>query len=233
MGGWVAGCTRSHRGVYVVGYQSGRIQSRWIAAVLMAGPDAVLSHRSAAQLWRFASRSGHMIEVVRPNRLRLHPHVRGHRSRLSGDERTVIDGIPVVTTAPRTILDLAAVASRREVERALNEMEAQGVTDTLSIPDLLKRHKRRRGSALVRSLLAEKAGGLGITRNDFEEDFVALINAHRLPRPRLNADCLWGDARLIASHAGDLAPAPRAGSRGRRRRPESPQPRTSVTLTTE
>ncbi len=132
MGGWVAGLHPIHRGVYAVGYRSDRIQSRWIAAVLMAGPDAVLSHRSAAQLWRFAPRSGHAVEVTRPNRLRQHPHIRGHRSRLSEDERTVIDGIPV-TTAPRTILDLAAVASRREVERALNEMEAQRVTDPLSI----------------------------------------------------------------------------------------------------
>lgn len=210
-----------HRGVYAVGYQSDCTRSRWIAAVLMAGPDAVLSHRSAAQLWRFSPRSGHMIEVARPSRLSSHPHIRGYRSRLPRDERTVVNRIPV-TTAPRTILDLAVVASRREVERALNEMEAQGVTDPLSIPNLLKRHHRRRGSALIRSLLADKAEGLGITRNDFEEDFVTLLDAHGLPRPRLNADiliggrffnadCLWADARLIVELDGrETHGAPRA-----------------------
>ncbi|HXQ88465.1 MAG TPA: hypothetical protein VN733_02400, partial [Solirubrobacterales bacterium] len=39
------------RGVYAVGrYQLGR-EGRWTAAVLACGPDALLSHRSAAALW--------------------------------------------------------------------------------------------------------------------------------------------------------------------------------------
>ena len=39
---------------------------------------------------------------------------------------------------------------------------------------------------MLRELLADKEPG-GITRNDFEERFVAFLDAHGLPRPRFNA----------------------------------------------
>ena len=55
------------------------------------------------------------------------------------DERTTRDGIPV-TTISRTLLDLAAVVPRHQLLRALNEAEVQGLTDTLSLPDLLRRY---------------------------------------------------------------------------------------------
>src|SRR5436190_291463 len=37
-----------HRGVYAVGHRALAPHARWLAAVLACGPDAVLSHRSAA-----------------------------------------------------------------------------------------------------------------------------------------------------------------------------------------
>jgi very-short-patch-repair endonuclease len=196
-----------HRGVYAVGYPISGIESRWMAAVLYSGPDAVLSHRSAAQLWGLMSRSGHRAEVTRRTYLRPHPLICSHRSVLPDDERTVVDGIPVTTT-PRTILDLATVASRRQVERALNEVEVQRLTDPLSIPDLLARYPRRRGTAVLRDLLDEGSEAGGVTRNDFEESLVPLLDSNGLPRPRFNADvsvagrfysvdCLWQRGRLI------------------------------------
>lgn len=183
-----------------------------MAAVLASGPEAVLSHRTAGQLWRLVPRSSHLPEVTRPRHFRARSRIRAHRSQLPDDERTVVDGIPV-TTVPRTILDLTAVGSRRQVERALNEVEVQGLTDRLSIPDLLARYPRRRGSAVLRALLDNSVMGQGVTRNDFEERFVALLDSHRLPRPRLNADvaiggrffsvdCLWRHERLIVELDG-------------------------------
>jgi very-short-patch-repair endonuclease len=131
---------------------------------------------------------------------------------LPDDERTVVDGIPV-TTVPRTILDLAAVASRRQVERVLNEVEVRELNDRLSIPDLLARYPRRRGTPVLRDLLSEDAEAAGVTRNDFEETLVSLLDSHRLPRPRFNADvavagrffsadCLWQRERLIVELDG-------------------------------
>ena len=201
-----------HRGVYAVGYPVSGIKSRWMAAVLAAGPDAVLSHRSAAQLWKLVPRSGSQSDVTRPSYFRSHSRICAHRSSVPADERTSVDGIPV-TTVPRTVLDFAAGASRRQVERVLNEVEVRRLTDRLSIPDLLARYPRRRGTALVRELLEEGIDG-GVTRNDFEELFVPLLDLHGLPRPRFNADvavagrffsadCLWQRERLIVELDGN------------------------------
>src|SRR6478672_7962852 len=43
-----------HRNVYMVGHTRIGRRGRWWAAVLAYGPDALLSHRSAAALWGFA-----------------------------------------------------------------------------------------------------------------------------------------------------------------------------------
>src|ERR1700742_1610341 len=46
---------RLHRGVYAVGHRSLTWRGLWLAAVLAAGDGAVLSHSSAASLWKFLS----------------------------------------------------------------------------------------------------------------------------------------------------------------------------------
>src|SRR5438132_7447563 len=43
---------RLYLGVYAVGHRSLAQRGRWMAAVLAMGEGAVLSHRSAAALWR-------------------------------------------------------------------------------------------------------------------------------------------------------------------------------------
>lgn len=204
-----------HRGVYAVGYVVTRTESRWMAAVLAAGPGAVLSHHSAAQLWGLAPRARRPAEVTRPTYFRPQPRIRAHRAELAEDEKTEVDRIPV-TTVPRTALDFAALASRRQLERALNEMEVQQRTDPLSIPQLLARHPRRRGSRVLRDLLAAGAQAGGVTRNEFEELFVPLLDSRGLPRPRFNADiavggrfvnvdCLWRRERLVVELDGRAA----------------------------
>ncbi|HEY7213703.1 MAG TPA: type IV toxin-antitoxin system AbiEi family antitoxin domain-containing protein [Thermoanaerobaculia bacterium] len=201
-----------HRGVYAVGFRLSSREARWMAAVLACGPDAALSHRSAAQLWGLRGGFGGVIEVTRTKGWRPPAGALAHRLPLPSDERTMVEGIPV-TTMPRTILDLAAVEPVRQVERALNEAEVQGLTDRLSIPDLLARYPRRRGSAALRALLADGAGSDGTTKSDLEERFVSLLDSHGLPRPRLNADvavggrffsadCLWQGEGLIVELDG-------------------------------
>lgn len=203
---------RIHRGVYSVGHSVLSVLGRWMAATLALGPRSVLSHRSAGELWGLVPRSGRVIDVTRPTLARARPGIAPHRALLPADERTVVDGIPV-TTVPRTVLDYAVGASRREVERALNEMEVQQLRDALSIRDLLARYPRRRGSAVVRALLDEGDETRGVPKRELEERFAALVERHGLPRPRRNADlavrsrlfnvdCLWPDARLVVELDG-------------------------------
>jgi hypothetical protein len=201
-----------HHGVYSVGYPSVGREGRWFAAVLASGSGAVLSHRSAGQLWRILSRSGALPEVTRPRRFRARPGIIARRSSLPIDEVEEVDGIPV-TSVSRTLFDLAAVVSRRELEKALNEAEILRLTDRLSLPDLLQRYPRRKGSAALRALLHDADAGKGVTRSELEERFAALIDAYGLPKPRRNADlalrgrffkadCLWRRQRVVVELDG-------------------------------
>ena len=158
-----------------------------MAAVLTAGPGAVLSHLAAAQLWGLIPHREAWPEVTRPRYFRRRHGIVAHRGLLPADERTVVDGIPV-TTVPRTILDLANVLDRTRLERAINEMEVRRLTDRLSVPDLLRRHRGQRGIATLRAIFDDRTGERGISANEFEAEFAKLIAGHGLPSPRFNAD---------------------------------------------
>lgn len=183
-----------------------------MAAVLTAGPETVLSHRSAAALWGMLPPSSVAIEVTRPTRLRSRPGLRAHRSALRPDEITRVDGIPV-STVSRTLFDLAAIGNRRQVENAFNEAEVRGLTDRLSVPMLLERYPRRRGTRMLRQLTDGDSASRGVTRLELEERFKEVLDRTDLPRPRLNADvavsgqffevdCLWAEQRLIVELDG-------------------------------
>lgn len=199
-----------HRGVYAVGHRKLTIQGRWMAAVLACGPGAVLSHRSAGQHWALVPRSRSIPEVTRPRGFKGRPGIRAHRSTLPPDEVEVLDGIPV-TSASRTLFDMAAVLGPSQLEQALNEAEVRQLTSHLSVPDLLRRHPGLRGAATLRAVLDE--GLHGITRRELERRFAALLDRHRLPRPRRNVhvavrgrfyevDCLWRRQRVVVELDG-------------------------------
>jgi hypothetical protein len=209
-----------HRGVYAVGHRLLTWEGRWMAAVLASGPGAVLSHRAAGQLWGVLPRSPIIPEVSRPGKFRPQVAIQCHQALVPPDERDVVDGIPV-NSIHRTEFDLAGMLARRQVERMLNEAEVRRLTDRLSIPDLMRRYPRKRGSIVLRELLVAKRH-VDFTRNDFEELFLALLEKAGLPRPRMNAslwirgrffepDCLWMEQKLMVEldgrevHATDAA----------------------------
>ncbi len=182
-----------------------------MAAVLASGPGAVLSHRSAGQLWGVVPRTPVLPEVTRPTKPWPRPRVIAHRALLPPDEVGVERRLPV-TSVPRTLLDLAAVLTKRQLERALHEAEVGRLTDRLSLPDLLERYPRRRGVVNLRALLAAKTPA-GIAQSQIEELFVEFLDEHGLPRPRLNAtlpirgrllkpDCMWPAEGLIVELDG-------------------------------
>ena len=95
-----------------------------LAAVLEAGPDAALSHRSAACIWGVAGFAMHPLEVTTsrrsmPTSARL---ARVHRMRgFDASHRTVLDGIPIVR--PELLaLQLCAMLHPARAERALDSM---------------------------------------------------------------------------------------------------------------
>ena len=92
---------------------------RWRAAVLAAGPGAVLSHASAAAAWDLRPDNRPRIDVsVGPGGRAKRAGLVLHRRRLTAAETTTLDGLPVTTAGahdrrPRRARASPAARSRR------------------------------------------------------------------------------------------------------------------------
>ena len=201
-----------YRGVYAVGQRSLTRKAWWMAAVLAAGPDAALSHRSAAALWGIRDSRRALVEVTAPRKLRARPGLEAHRVVLAADEVTVEAGIPVTTPA-RTLFDLAAVVSLDQFEHAFNEAEYRRLTSPVSLDALVARYPKRRGTAAIRRVLVNhRRNGDTRIRSDLERALISLLDAYGLPRPKINCstdhgelDARWPEQRLIVECDGFAA----------------------------
>jgi Transcriptional regulator, AbiEi antitoxin/REase_MTES_1575 len=179
--------TRIHRGVYAVGHGRLTQRGRWMATVLAYGPEAVLSHRSAAALHGIRPNNRRKVDVTVPSpSARARPGIDVHRSTtLQAADITTIDGIPCTSLA-RTLLDLAEVVDRRSVERAVGEAEVRRIFDLRAVEDVLSRAIGRRGAPVLQSVLADYVGPT-LTDEELEERFLTLCRAAGLPTPEVNA----------------------------------------------
>ncbi len=192
---------RRHSGVYSVTAGPLPSEGRWLAAVFAAGNGAVLSHRSAAALWGLSERRPRTVEVTagrRGRRQRLAGVVIHESRRLSADQLTVHRGI-AVTTVSRTLADLAALISARDLARAMERAE---LLQQLDVPSLLAASARRPGAAAVRRVVSDWAPAP--TRRELERRLLELVRSRRLPMPAVNVrvegfevDLLWPGARLV------------------------------------
>ena len=173
-----------------------------MAAVLVCGPHAVLSYWSAAHLWKLlGTRAGAAIHVSAPGHPRGQKAIRVHR--VPHCERTRRDGIPI-TTVPRTLLDLAAVASPKQLLRATNEAARKGWLNETAVRELIERYPRRAGMKAFVAVIAAVDPLTRCTRSDLEADFLALCRKHKLPEPVVNGtveglevDMHWPGTKLI------------------------------------
>jgi very-short-patch-repair endonuclease len=186
---------RIHRGVYAVGHPGLSIEGEWMAAVLACGKGAVLSHRSAAMLWRMLEprRAVPHVTVTNRNGRANREGLRLHRSStLSTSQTTHQLNIPVTKPA-RTLDDLRRVGPPSEYRRALRQAEFLQLP-TGDQPD------------------ADR------TRSDLETRFLAFCRRHHLPKPAVNArvgpytvDFVWRQERVVVetdtyrTHGGELA----------------------------
>ncbi len=204
-----------HRGVYQIGpiLPPG---GRPMAAMLACGPAAVVSHGTAAELWRIPVPPGQELEVIDPEGDHRPPGVRVHRLRnLHPTEATRLDGIRL-TTPERTLFDLAQRLVMRSLERAFADAYARRLTNARAMRRLVGRHVGEPGTRALRALL--EGGAPALTRSEAEELFLALVREAKLPAPEANVriagfevDFVWRRDRLVveidgrASHSTDQA----------------------------
>jgi hypothetical protein len=209
---------RLHRGVYsIVPPNLLKREGHWMAAVLAAGPGAVLSVRCAGALHGLRQYNGTILDVTIPSRVhRVQPGIRIHRSTtLTNDDTDTVAGIPCTTVA-RTLLDLADVLDRRALERAFDQAESNQVFDLIAIQDQLERNAgRSRATGLVNLVLNEHYLGGTPTANDFEEAMLRISRKIGIPDPEVNqwlilddgeppikSDFMWRDQKLIVETDG-------------------------------
>jgi very-short-patch-repair endonuclease len=198
------------RGVYLVGPIASPL-ARETAAVIACVVEAVLSHRSAAALWRLlrAQPADEPVDVTVPGRRPGGPRgIRVHWvAEFDAGETTRIRGIPV-TNPERTLLDLAQQVSGRELEQALSLAERRKLVTRRKLVDVLARHPRRPGAGALRARLMSSEEPV-FARSEAEERFLGLVRRAELPAPEVNVplhgyevDFLWRQDRVAVEIDG-------------------------------
>lgn len=193
-----------HPGVYAVGHDAPSLEGELAAALLYAGPGAVLSHTSAAWWWQLTKQRPSVIEVSTPRCPRSRPGLLAYTRR--SVERVWHRGLPVTTVA-QTLLDFAARAPGAAVRRALAEADYHRLLDYRAALNVLGHGKP--GSAKLRRAVGAYRPELAATRSVLEERFLALCEQACLPRPQVNVtvcgltvDVFWPRQRLVVELDG-------------------------------
>jgi very-short-patch-repair endonuclease len=183
-----------HRGVYAVGHAALPPLGPYAAALLAVGDGAVLSHASAAVVWRILPpEEGAAIHVsVTEGHPRDRKGIRVHRPSLLTRQEIRTREELSLTSPQRTLRDLATGGlSATTLERATSEAFAQRLIH--EVPD----HPRLR------------KGDPSRTRSEAERRLLRIIRQAGLPAPEVNArvagfevDLLWRTQRLIAEIDG-------------------------------
>jgi very-short-patch-repair endonuclease len=180
------------RGVYAIGHAALSDLGRLHAALLAAGPDAVVSHRAAAVLHRILPSMPPFVDVtVAGNPRRSRPGLKIHTSR-HPPQTTSVAGLPV-TTPLRTLEDLRGTLAPAELERACAEALVRNLVT---------------GNELEATRLVAPDAAAP-TRSTLERRFLSVMREAGLPRPRVNhtvgpyeIDFAWLDQRVLVEVDG-------------------------------
>jgi putative AbiEi antitoxin of type IV toxin-antitoxin system len=184
-----------HPGVYATFTgASGRSAQLW-AALLWAGPGAMLSHETAAELQRLADKPVQVIHVTVPGqrRVRSVPGVTIHRSGRAM-EAVQRDSNPPRTSIEETVLDLTQTAATFDdvcgwVTRAF----ARDLTDEGRLRAAMReRAKLRWRTDLYEVIAAAASGDHSVLEYRYDRD---VERAHGLPEPVRQAPFTGPDGR--------------------------------------
>lgn len=196
---------RVYRGVYSVGRPPVEPLERAAAAVLACGPRAALSHGSALTLWGFWKRWDEPFEVTlavdrRPTGIRVH-----RCSTLLRRDVTTRQGVRV-TTAARTLLDMAPRIKAKSLTRFVNDGRRTELLTLDALADVAARNTGHPGAALLK-IHTETTHNP--TRSGGEDDFETFCQRYGFPRPLVNirlfgfeVDAYFAQEKLIVELDG-------------------------------
>jgi very-short-patch-repair endonuclease len=170
------------RGIYAVGRAELTPRGKWMAAVLACGDGAVLSHRSAADLWGIGFEEKGRIDVTIRRRSRLERTGISVRCRPKLPEASVVRrfGIPV-TNPVQTLIDLATELKPVRLERAVNQADVHDLVDPETLRDSLDAYPGMPGVKTLRTMLDRHT--FRLSDSDLEILFRPLARAAALPPP--------------------------------------------------
>ncbi len=208
--GWLH---RLHRGVYAVGHRLIVDHGHLVAALLAVGPEAFLSHRSAAAVWGLRVINKRRIELTlpsagvrgRPAGLVLHRTARLPHPR----DLAIRNGLRVSSVA-RMLIELAPSEHPRELRRLITQAIRKNILDLQQMEDALTGHARRPGLAILKQALAGYRPQPE-RRSNLERAFDEWLVQHpEIPPPPLRnvqlgpweIDCYWPQFRLAVELDG-------------------------------
>jgi hypothetical protein len=202
-----------HRGVYAVGHVPREPVDLAYAALLACGPKAALSHGTAATLYGIYRRWDLPFEVTLPTK-RHRRGIRVHRAKLSREDIGIVLGLRVTSPA-RTLLDLGARLTDKQLGRAFDNLRLSHGLRNEALRVLLERFPRHSGAHRLRPLAGIRRGP---TRSRLELKFYDFCIHHGLAEPLLNhpingreVDAFFPEERLIVEvdgydvHAGRVS----------------------------
>jgi predicted transcriptional regulator of viral defense system len=190
--------------VYAVGHPSSSTEADCAAALLYAGPGAMLSHATAAWWLGLIKSEPRVIHVSTPRRCRSQPKLRLHSRRSC--ERIWHRGLPTTTVA-QAIVDYAASASLRQIRHALANADYHADLDLPAINALLA--NRPPGAARLRTALERYEPRFARTKSGLEIAFLELCEEAGLEPPQTNVrlygweiDAFWPEQRIAVELDG-------------------------------
>ncbi len=179
-----------------------------MAAVLACGPEAVLSHSSAAALWEFGTEQRGLVDVSVPSQRRARqPGIRVHRrtGAVMG-EVALHEGIPL-TSPVRTLVDQATQLRPMQLERAINEADKLNRVRADVLHASLEDYRGQPGVAPLRKLLDPLT--FRLSDSELEQLMRPLARAVGLPVPETKTwvngyevDFFWPELGIVLEADG-------------------------------
>jgi len=158
-------------------------RQRLYAVSLWAGAGFAFSHRCAAALHGFDRFSSERVELVTTRRVRLEAPAVVHRvSALSWRDVVSVESFRV-TSATRTLLDLAASETPEDLKAGLDQALRRKWT-TLERLEVALQSRQGKGLSTLREWVDEYRGGDGPSESELESRVLELFEAAMLPQPQ-------------------------------------------------